>query len=174
MSGVFWRRQFSRKEGVAMTATWHKTNYRVPYSDTDRMGVVHHANYINWFEIARTECMRYYGVAYSDVEASGLLLPVVDVACSYKNSATFDDCIAIYSKIVDYSPIKLAFAYEARKVTEEAFAKNDEPAVDEPMGELLTTGTTKHMWVNHDFKPTRLSRKAPKFYEVVERYGGRE
>src|SRR5699024_11939165 len=63
----------------------------VPYKDTDRMGVVHHGNYINWFEIARTECMRHYGIAYSYVEKRGFLLPVLKVECDYKKSATFED-----------------------------------------------------------------------------------
>jgi len=154
-----------------LTAKWHQTNYRVPYKDTDRMGVVHHGNYINWFEMARTECMRHYGVAYSDVEAKGFLLPVLGVECNYKKSATFDDCIAIYTKIADYSPIKLTFSYEARKISEEDFAENHNRIVTEPTGELITTGITKHMWVNQDFKPTRLHRSAPEFYSVLEKVG---
>lgn len=154
-----------------MTAQWHQTNYRVPYKDTDRMGVVHHGNYINWFEMARTECMRHYGVSYSDVEERGFLLPVLGVECDYKQSATFDDCIAIYTKIADYSPIKLTFAYEARKISEEDFTTTHNQIVAEPTGKLITKGITKHMWVNQDFKPTRLGRSAPDLYRVLEKFG---
>lgn len=157
-----------------MTAKWHQTNYRVPYKDTDRMGVVHHGNYINWFEMARTECMRYYGVAYSHVEERGFLLPVLGIECDYKQSATFDDCIAIYTKITDYSPIKLTFAYEARKISEEDFTTTHNQIVIEPTGELITSGITKHMWVNQDFKPTRLERSAPDLYRVLEKFGEKE
>ena len=165
---------FKEKEIIILTANWHQTNYRVPYKDTDRMGVVHHGNYINWFEIARTECMRHYGIAYSDVEKRGFLLPVLKVECDYKKSATFDEPVAIYTKIAEYSPIKLTFAYEARKISEADFATTHNQIVDEPVGELITSGATKHMWVNQDFKSTRLQRSAPDLYQVIEKVGERK
>src|SRR5699024_12040027 len=84
-----------------------------------------------------TECMRHYGIAYSDVEKRGFLLPVLKVECDYKKSATFDDPVAIYTKIAEYSPIKLTFAYEARKISEADFATTHNQIVEEPAGELI-------------------------------------
>src|SRR5699024_4748807 len=139
------------KEIFILTANWHQTNYRVPYKDTDRMGVVHHGNYINWFEIARTECMRHYGIAYSDVEKRGFLLPDLKVECDYKKSATFDDPVAIYTSIVEYSPIKLSFAYVARKISEADSNITHCLIVDVSVGALFTSNATKHMSVNADF-----------------------
>src|SRR5699024_11283397 len=82
---------------------------------------------------------------------------------------TFDDPVAIYTKIAEYSPIKLTFAYEARKISEEDFATTHNQIVAEPTGELITSGATKHMWVNQDFKSTRLQRSAPDLYQVIEK-----
>src|SRR5699024_637572 len=54
------RALIERKEIFILSAKWRQTNYRVPYKDTERMGVVHHGNYINWFEMAHADCMRHY------------------------------------------------------------------------------------------------------------------
>src|SRR5699024_53809 len=81
----------------------------------------------------------------------------------------FDDPVAIYTKIAEYSPIKLTFAYEARKISEADFATTHNQIVAEPTGELITSGATKHMWVNQDFKSTRLQRSAPDLYQVTEK-----
>src|SRR5699024_9326307 len=105
--------------------------------------------------------MRHYGIAYSDVEKKGFLLPGLQVESDYKKSATFDDPVSSYRKIAEYSPIKLTFAYEARKISEADFATTHDQIVDEPVGELITSGAAKHMWVNQDFKSTRLQRSAP-------------
>ncbi|HLR63374.1 MAG TPA: thioesterase family protein [Lentibacillus sp.] len=153
-----------------MTHMWHQTNFRVPYKDTDRMGVVHHGNYITWFENARTECMRHYGLTYSKVESLGFLLPVLDVNVTYKKSARYDDCIAIFTRASSYSPVKLEFAYEARKISEEEFlhGKGNEAEAEEPFGELLAKGTTMHMWVNQEWKPARMDKAAPEVYAVIQ------
>src|SRR5699024_12214677 len=74
----------------------------------------------------------------------------------------------------EYSPIKLTFAYEARKISEADFATTHNQIVDEPAGELITSGATKHMWVNQDFKSTRLQRSAPDLYQVIEEFGERK
>src|SRR5699024_1573995 len=112
-----------------------------------------------------------YRIAYSDVVKRGFLLPVLKVECDYKNSETFDDPLAIYTKIAEYSPIKLTFDYEARKISEAAFNTTHNQVVSEPVGELITSGATKHMWVNQDFKSPRLQRSAPDLYQVIEEFG---
>ncbi|TFJ92758.1 acyl-CoA thioesterase [Lentibacillus salicampi] len=151
-----------------MTHMWHQTNFRVPYKDTDRMGVVHHGNYITWFENARTECMRHYGLTYSKMERLGFLLPVLDVNVTYKKSAWYDDCVAVFTRVASYSPVRLEFTYEARKVTEEEFMQNDEAQTAEPFGELLAKGTTMHMWVNQEWKPVRMDKAAPDVYGILQ------
>src|SRR5699024_7019750 len=72
----------------------------------------------------------------SDVEKRGFLLPVLKVECDYKKSATFDDPVAIYTKIAEYSPIKLTFAYEARKISEADFNTTHNQSLTNPSGNL--------------------------------------
>lgn len=148
--------------------TWHQENIRVQYKDTDQMGVVHHGNYVIWFEVGRTEWMRHFGMTYSELEEQGLLLPVMDVQVQYKASARYDDCVAIFTSIAEASPVRLVFQYEARKISEEAFAKGL-PEVEEPFGELLAKGSTMHMWVNSEWKPARMNKVAPDIYAIVQK-----
>ncbi|CDQ38519.1 MULTISPECIES: acyl-CoA thioesterase [Virgibacillus] len=154
-----------------MTTQWHQHSMRVQYKDTDQMGVVHHGNYITWFEVGRTEWMRYFDISYHDMEAIGLLLPVVDVQASYKQSAHFDEPVVIFSKLANFSPIRMEFDYEARKITEVEFTSmqnNKVSMVNEPYGKLLTKGSTTHMWVNKNWKPAKLTKTHPTLYQKIE------
>lgn len=60
--------------------------HKVQYYETDQMKVVHHSNYIRWFEEARTDYMSQVGVPYAEVERAGIIIPVVDVSCKYKKN----------------------------------------------------------------------------------------
>lgn len=151
-----------------MTEVWHQQKMRVQYKDTDQMGVVHHGNYVTWFEVGRLEWIRHYGMSYQQIEEIGLLLPVVDVHVTYKKSAHFDDCVAIFTKLTALSPVRLEFYYEVRQMSEETFHLLDSSENVEPSGELLAQGETKHMWVNSDWKPARLNRTAPEIYQALE------
>jgi acyl-CoA thioester hydrolase len=133
------------------------------------MGVVHHGNYVTWFEVGRTEWMRHKGMSYSEIEDQGLLLPVMDVHVNYKSSAKYDDCVAVFTKIADASPVRLEFAYEVRKISEESFTQGSAKEVAEPFGELLTKGSTMHMWVNTEWKPARINKVAPEVYAIVKK-----
>ena len=70
----------------------NQTPYRrlVQYYETDRMGIVHHSNYIRWFEEARTDFLRNNGIVYSDLEQSGVMIPVVNVSCRFRTPARYD------------------------------------------------------------------------------------
>ncbi|MBN9350567.1 MAG: acyl-CoA thioesterase [Chitinophagaceae bacterium] len=151
---------------------WHVHVQRVSYKETDQMRVVHHANYVNWFEIGRTEWMRESGLPYSKVESLGLLLPVLDLQVKYFKSAFYDDCVAIYTRLNALSAIRLGFYYEARKIEnrEMTFPQNTD-TIEKPEGELLATGSTQHMWVNAEWKPVRVPQKAPEIFALLkERY----
>ena len=148
--------------------TWHQENLRVQYKDTDQMGVVHHGNYIIWFEIGRTEWMRENGITYRELEEQGLFLPVLGVDLQYKASAYYDDCIAIFTKVATASPVRLEFHYEVRKIEEAAFQKQQSQEVNEPSGELLTKGSSTHMWVNTDWKPAKINKIAPSVYSILQ------
>jgi len=151
-----------------MTKLWHQHLLRVHYKATDQMGVVHHANYISWFEMGRTEMMRHLGIAYREMEDLGLLLPVLDVKVKYHKPAHYDDCVAVYTTLEEFSPIRLTFKYEVRRVSEADFKENESQLMRERTGELLTSGQTVHMWLNKKWRPARLNKTAPEVYEKIK------
>lgn len=104
---------------------------RVLYADTDKMGVVYYAKYLEYFEYARTELFRSLGYSYKDVEEEGIILPVRNANINYLKSAYYDDLLSIHVKLLNFNA-KMEFAYEI---------KNEKQ-------ELLTTGTTTHPFVN--------------------------
>ncbi len=73
----------------------HRIELRVRYQETDAQGRCHHANYINFFEVGRVEMLRAAGYNYRDLEAQGLFLVVVEVACHYVAGARYDDLLTI-------------------------------------------------------------------------------
>ncbi|WP_026908008.1 acyl-CoA thioesterase [Paucisalibacillus globulus] len=151
-----------------MSESWQQYQMRVPYKDTDQMGVVHHGNYIFWFEAARIEFMRHYGFSYFDLEERGFYLPVIDVNINYKKSAHFDDAVGIFTKINSFSPIRLTFYYEARRINKEVSNQIDNNISIETKGELLAYGTTEHTWMNADWKPARIHKTLPEVYQILK------
>ncbi|MDE6732533.1 MAG: acyl-CoA thioesterase [Oscillospiraceae bacterium] len=131
------------------------TNITVRYSETDAMGVVHHAVYPVWFEIARTDYIKAIGVSYAEMEKGGVMLPVTSITVKYHLPARYDDELEVASRITRLTPARVEFAYSVtRKAT----------------GELLTEGTSAHAFVSAEtFKPLNFKIAMPEFYEHVEK-----
>lgn len=91
---------------------YHDTEIRVRYCETDAMGYLHHANYFNLFEIARTELYRAGGGDYRQLEERGLFFVVVKADCQYTAPARYDDVLRIRATISKVSPAKLEHDYE--------------------------------------------------------------
>ncbi|HIU64006.1 MAG TPA: acyl-CoA thioesterase [Candidatus Avacidaminococcus intestinavium] len=85
---------------------------KVRFVETDMMGVVHHSNYFRWFELGRVAYLKEAGVEILDMMANGYLCPIKDVACTYKNSALFDDEIIIEATMIAFTKVKMVFAYK--------------------------------------------------------------
>lgn len=158
---------------------WVKHQIRVRYQETDQMGVVYHANYLNWFEIGRTEMIRKAGVTYRSLEERNLLLPLIDAELKFKRPAYYDDVVTVYTRIMALAPVSLNFIYEIRRqdkqkpdheqnTDESLFLRTKE--VESPEGELLVLGRTKHAWVNREWKPVRLDKQLPELYELLAHY----
>src|SRR5512145_2706979 len=88
-----------------------ETRVRVNYSETDQMGVVYHARYLVWLDIARTEHLRRSGMSYRDLEAEGLRLAVSDVSVRYRQPARYDDPIRIRCWVRDVASRRVEFGY---------------------------------------------------------------
>lgn len=121
---------------------WHETEVRVRYSETDAMGLLHHSNYVSYFEIARTELFRSQGGDYRGMEARGFYLVVVEVNCRYKRPASFDDVLTVRARLAKWSAAKLVHEYEVRRSEE-----------------VIALGRTVLACVDRDGKPQRMSQE---------------
>ena len=82
---------------------------RVRYQETDRMGIVYHANYLSYFELGRVEWLRNKGLDYALLEDSGVLLPVVNVSVNYKAPARYDQLLSVKTELVKVGGASLVF-----------------------------------------------------------------
>ncbi len=112
---------------------------RVTYADTDQMGMVYYANYLIYFEMARTELLRAYGFPYATLESMGVLLPVLEAHCTYRSPARYDDLLTVETVPSLAHGIRLRIYYALRRGDE-----------------LLATGYTDHVCVGRDGKPQRM------------------
>ncbi|MCK6446554.1 MAG: acyl-CoA thioesterase [Planctomycetes bacterium] len=106
----------------------HEHRLRVRYGETDQMGVVHHANYLLYFEEGRTRMMRELGVPYSEIEKQGWALPVRKADLRFRQSARYDDELLVRTRIGRLGGASIEFLYEV---------------VNAETGQLLATGTTE-------------------------------
>ena len=105
--------------------------YRVPYADTDQMGVVYYGNYLTIFERARNELMRACGYTYRECEAEGFALPVTHAEVDYRRPARYDDLLEVTAWCRAHKGVRLEIACEVRVG-----------------GELLVSGFTRHCFVS--------------------------
>ncbi|MBP3454720.1 MAG: acyl-CoA thioesterase [Alistipes sp.] len=130
----------------------HDTQIRVLYKHTDQMGVVHHSNYINFFEAARTELMREIGLTYAEVERRGIMMPILDVHIKYRQPALYDEIITVRASVAKMPMARVDFDYE---VTGED-------------GRSIATGTTTLGFID---SVTRRPQRAPQWLvEVLRPY----
>ncbi len=92
--------------------TEHETTVRVRYQETDRMGLLHHANFFTYFEIGRTEMLRAAGGNYRAMEDSGLYIVVVKAECCYAKPARYDDLLTIRTKVTRVTTAKIEHQYD--------------------------------------------------------------
>src|SRR5207244_520344 len=85
---------------------------RVRYAETDRMGLLHHANYLVYFEQGRTELLRSMGFAYRDLEDQGYLLVLTRLEVKYRSPARYDDLLALRTTVVRTTAVRIDHRYE--------------------------------------------------------------
>lgn len=124
------------------------------YHETDRMDIVNHSNYIHMTEEARVDFMGKIGVGYEEMEAEGVMLPVLAVTCEYKNSLHFGEHLSVYSYITKYNGFKLELRYEIRCVE---------------TGKLCAIATSAHCFTNTQIKPMRIADKHPKMHTFFQK-----
>jgi acyl-CoA thioester hydrolase len=126
---------------------------KINYYETDKMGVVHHSNYIRFLEEARCYWMNEIGIPFSLLEENGVTIPVLGVNCNYKYHVTFDDTILIEPFVKEYTGVRMTVGYN---VTE----KNT--------GKTILIVETKHCFTDKNLKPINLKKYKPEFNEKFE------
>ncbi|GHV52974.1 thioesterase [Deltaproteobacteria bacterium] len=97
-------------ENATIDAVWHE--HRVSYGETDAMGIVYYAEYLHFFERARSSFIREKGMSYAEVEKRGVYLPVREASCRYRSPSRFDDIIHIRVWVSEWGRASITFSYE--------------------------------------------------------------
>ena len=90
----------------------HEIQVRVRYAETDRMGLLHHANYFVYFEMGRTEALRQRGFSYREIEDAGHFLVIVDIGCKFKRPAYYDDMLTLRTIVERVTHVKIVHRYD--------------------------------------------------------------
>ncbi len=115
--------------------------HRVSYGETDAMKVVYYAEYLHYFERARSLFIRERGMSYSTVEERGIYLPISEATVRYKRPLRYDDLALVRVGISEWRSASVVFSYEVHS---------------EDRTTLHATGTTKHACVTSEGRPTRI------------------
>lgn len=144
------------------------TPITIRYGETDMMGIVYHANYLLYFEDARTAFLEAIGFPYSAIEEAGFISPVVSFSCDYGEPLRYGDVAVVRTRVVSSRPTKTVYAYEV-------FKQGQNLDTAKP----CCTGRSTHCLVDATtFKPVSLKRSLPGLYaryaEVLEPEDGDE
>ena len=131
---------------------------RMPhYYETDKMGIVHHSNYIRWFEESRIHFLEKAGYPYEKMEENGVMIPVLSASCEYKNATRFGEPVYIVPKIEEFNGFKFTITYRV---------------VSKATGELKATGETRHFFTDMELKPVRTKKSYPEIFNTFNDYIG--
>ena len=122
------------------------------YYETDQMGIIHHSNYIRWFEEARVDLMEKIDFDYKKVNEFGIDFALIDVYCEYKSMVHFGDVVNIYISLSELTEMRMTVDYKI---------------IDVKSGNICTLGKTKHFFYNNNKKrPVSLKKEMPELYEI--------
>lgn len=124
--------------------------HEVKYYECDRMGVVHHSNYIRFMEESRCDLLEKLGYPFERMEAEGIVSPVVALSAEYKKTTTFPDRIEIEVRPTEMSELKISFGY-TMKVS----------------GKLVCRATSTHCFLGSDGRPVRYAQQWPELAEKL-------
>ena len=126
--------------------SWHETEVRVRYSETDQMGIVHHSSYLVWFEVGRSDLCRAKGFSYREMEEQdNALMVVAETYCRYKSPAYYEDVLTVRTMVGEIRSRSLRFNYEIFRGIDDV---------------LVAEGETLHLVTDKDKKV----RSLPEFY----------
>lgn len=127
---------------------------KVRYVETDQMGIVHHSNYYAWFEVGRGEFIVEGGMTYRDMEELGVMMPVLESHCKYIEGAKYEDDLIIQTWIEEMNGAKVIFAYNVVRGKDK---------------KIIAKGSTKHAFVDNNFKIVNIKKKNPDIWSKLEK-----
>lgn len=125
------------------------------YYETDKMGIIHHSNYIRWFEEARVDALEQIGLSYDKLENIGIISPVLTVNCQYIHPVHFNDNVEIHLKFTNFTGVRLEVSYEITNLA---------------TGEVCTKGNSSHGFIGENGRPLRLKKQYPEVFDTLKRY----
>ena len=126
----------------------------INYYETDKMGVVHHSNYIRFLEEARCKWLKELGISMEYLEENGYTIPTLEVNCQYKNHITSGDVIIIKPIITEYNGVRMKVSYEVK---------------EEKTGKEVIKAWTKHCFTNSELKPINMKKNDPQIHSIFEK-----
>ncbi len=132
-----------------------ETRTEVRYGETDQMGYAHHATAVLWLEYGRVHWLRKRGLKYRDLEANGVLLPVVNIAIRYHAPGRFEDQLSIQTRLVDLGKTRITFETKIERIE-----PNDART-------RLVSGTVELVCLNKEGRIQRLPRELTRIWEQI-------
>lgn len=126
---------------------------KINYYETDRMGVVHHSNYIRFLEEARCRWLENLEISMEKLEEMGYTIPTLEVYCKYKYHVTSGDTIKIYPSISEYNGVRMTVSYKV---------------IDEKTNKEIIEAFTKHCFTNNNLKPINMKKYDVNVYTIFE------
>ena len=118
--------------------------HKVQYYETDKMGIVHHSNYIRWMEEARVDFLDQIGFGFDKLEEEGIISPTIMVNCKFKDPCKFGDKVQIKPKVKSYNSVKLVIEYEMTNLS---------------TGKVSLIGESGHCFTNKEGFPIRINKE---------------
>ncbi len=128
------------------------------YYETDQMAVIHHSNYIRWYEESRVDFLEKAGFPIEKIEEDGIQIPVIEVQSRYHKMVRLTDIIEVRIKIDLYTGTRMNISYE----------------LFNQRGELCNSGATRHCFITNQGRATSLKRHLPKLHEELIKWSGDE
>lgn len=131
-----------------------KYKRKINYYETDKMGIVHHSNYIRFLEEARCIWLEEANIPMSKLEANGVTIPTLDVYCKYKTPVTVGDVIVIKPIKTEYNGIRMKVEYEV---------------TNEKTGDVVIEAYTDHCFTNNELKPINLKKANKEYFDIFDK-----
>lgn len=126
----------------------------INYYETDKMGVVHHSNYIRFLEESRCKWLKELGISMEFLEENGYTIPTLEINCQYKNHITSGDIIIIKPMVMEYNGVRMTVSYKV---------------IDSKTGKEVIKALTKHCFTNNELRPINMKKNNIKIHNIFEK-----